>query len=198
MMDLLLSADIFYLSGVFTVSQSWIDFVKPGGPSYCLVEILQSRVQYHSLAFVGVCGGALISGASNSFGLTPLDVLQGATIAYRSNCSPAAIVSAHSSTTNEFLLTTGCGIGIYVWHEHIHAVSFPVVKNHTQWRAFAERNSIALREALVQKVLLPEAYRSDCSSRDYWYFSIAGYIYMYSKWTTVDGLSRSYFESLAQ
>ena len=198
MMDILLSADIFYLAGVFTVSQSWIDFVKPGGHAYCLVEALQSRVQYHSLAFIGVCGGALISGASNRFGLTPLDVLQGATIAYRSNCSAAAIDAADSSTTNEFILTTGCGIAIYVWKEHIHAVSFPVVKNHTQWWAFAERNSIALQDALVQKVRLPEAYRPESSSRDYWYFSIAGYMYRHSKWTAVDGLTRSYFETLAQ
>jgi len=102
------------------------------------------------------------------------------------------------SSTKEFILTTGCAVAIYLWQETRKAVSFPVVKNQAQWWEFAQRNSIALEEALVQKVALPEAYRVKSTSSECWYFSLAGYIYMYSRWKTVDALTRLDFETLAQ
>ena len=174
MMDVLLDADIFYMAGVFEVPKLWIYMTKPGGCSHCLVETLQARVQYNSLAFIGVCGGAVISGASNHYGLQPLDLLQGTTIRYDSNCNAKSVNVM--TTTQEFQLTTGCAFAIYLWQDTRKSVSFLVVKNAGQWWPFAEHNSIALEEALVQKVALPLAYRNPVS-KEYCFFWRDGYIY---------------------
>jgi len=110
-------------------------------------------VQYNSLAFIGVCGGSVIAGAENPYGLTPLDLLQGTSIRYHANCGPEQVLVV--SCAQEFQPTTGCAVAIYLWQDIRKAISFPVVKNKAQWWDFAERNSVALEEALVQKVALP-------------------------------------------
>ncbi len=51
MMNILLDADIFYMGGVFEVSDLWKSYVSPGGYNHCLVETLQKKVQYIILEY---------------------------------------------------------------------------------------------------------------------------------------------------
>ena len=110
----------------------------------------------------------MISGASNKWGLTPLDLLQGTNIKYHANCNAASV--SEVSTTENFILTTGCGVAINIWQDTRQAISLVVVKNHTQWHSFAGRNSIALMNALVQKVASPRAYLNPVSNERWWFY----------------------------
>ena len=168
MMKVLREADIFYMAGVFAVSELWIEMTNRDGRSHCLVEKLQERVQYHTLAVICVCGGAMISGASNKWGLTPLDLLQGTNIKYHANCNAASV--SEVSTTENFILTTGCGVAINIWQDTRQAISLVVVKNHAQWHSFAGNNSVALMNALVQKVASPRAYLNPVSNERWWFY----------------------------
>ena len=190
LMMFLLDADIFYRAGAFEVSRAWIQMTRPGGQSHCLVEALQTRVQYNSTAFIGVCGGALISGASNLYGLMPLDLLQGTTIRYDACCSASSVDVM--TTSQAFQMTSGCAIAINVWHETHESSCFPVVKNQSQWWSFAERNSTALAEALVQKLALPSLHIS--RSSDARFFRLDGIVYMDGCWNNCCKLTLAIYD----
>ena len=196
MIDLLLATDVFYFAGVFKVSQMWKESTSPGGYSYCLIYLLRALVQYNSVAFIGVCGGAVISMSSNDYGLTPLDLLQGARLRYDA-CSAGTIPV--TTVDGEFQMTSGCAIAVYIWQDDCRAVSFPVVKNHRQWWDFASKNSAALNDALVQKALSPSKYKVIATGESWW-FSLSGYSYMRSVgyWQHVRAPSLADYRLMAQ
>ena len=66
--------------------------LKPAGPTrQSLVTLLQERIQYNHCAFFGVCGGAMMSGATNCYGLPGLDLFDGLTVKYDCNVSASAV-----------------------------------------------------------------------------------------------------------
>ena len=117
MMTVLAQCDLFYMAGIFTVPDAWV--ARAHGPAFRLVEEIQTRVQYNAMAFVGVCGGALMSGSQPYRGLPPLDLLQGATVWYESCCSKAPVHTTH----NIVQFTTDCAVAIYTWHDHRESAS---------------------------------------------------------------------------
>jgi len=168
MMATLASCDLFYMSGIFDVPQTWVD--RSNGPALSLVQEIQRRVQYNEMAFMGVCGGALMSGSQPFYGLAPLDLLQGAAVMYDINCSNAPV----RTTPNVVQITTGCAVAIYIWRDRREAISFPVVKNSSKWYCFAADSTRALQYFVVQKCNSPEAFHS---AEGVWFCSLAGYVY---------------------
>ena len=166
MMHVLLQADVFYLAG------GWSRRTLPSQFAYCLVEMLRARVQYNLLAFIGVCGGAVIAGKENGYGVTPLDLLQGAKITYLSSSKPTD-AEGKISTAGDFVMTSGCAFGINVWQSHTRVASFPVIKNHDKWLDFSLSNSIALESAILRIIKYPEAFSDESGM---WYFSLHGCI----------------------
>ena len=167
MMTVLAQCDLFYMAGIFTVPDAWV--ARAHGPAFRLVEEIQTRVQYNAMAFVGVCGGALMSGSQPYRGLPPLDLLQGATAWYDSCCSKAPVHTTH----NLVQFTTGCAVAIYTWHDHREAVSFPVMKNSSQWNDFAEESSRVLQDFVVQKCSTPKLFQFE---GEMWFMTLAGYV----------------------
>ncbi len=138
-------------------------------------------MQYNALAYIGVCGGALLAGADPYDGTPGLDLLQGAKIRYDANCGSADVDV--QSCKDLFQFTSGCGFGIYCWQTIRRAVSFPCVKNGAKWCDFATSNTVALEGALTEKVNLPGAFRY---GDELWFFSLAGYVYVDGKWIAID------------
>ena len=168
------------MAGIKEVSSEWIERTRPNGPWHCLVQLVRSLVQYNAMAFIGVCGSAQLSGATNHLGVDPLDLLQGTTIRYIANTSAKQVSDNATSTKQEFLITTGCALGISFWQDTPKAASFSVTKNHADWLVFAEHNSRSLEAALLEKGRDPEwfFYRDPGNgSLQHWAFSLAGYIF---------------------
>ena len=110
-----------------------------------------------------------MSGSEPYYGLTPLDLLQGAEVRYDSNCATAEVLT----TPQVVQITTGCAVAIYVWQDRRQGICFPVVKNAGGWRPFAEQNTRALQDFVVHKCNSPQEFIFKGSR---WYFTLAGYI----------------------
>ena len=172
-LKLLVDADIFVMSGIFTVDNTWRQRTRAGSEAWPLVEKLRERVQYNHLIYVGICGGAILSGNCNPYQLEPLDLFQGMVVRYDANSS------ANSTTVtpnlSEIQITSGCGAAVHCWQNTRKAVSFPTVKNHASWWGFAERSSVQLAEAMNAKVANPECYND--WQGNVWWFCLAGYAF---------------------
>jgi len=121
------------------------------------------------MAYIGICGGAKISGSVSYYGLAPLDLLQGAEVLYDVNCSRAQVCT----TQNAVQITTGCAVAIYMWQNRRQGICFPVVKNAGQWWPFAEQNTMALQDFVVQKCNTPEEFSFEEGNLQLdWYFRL--------------------------
>ena len=184
MIQLLNDTDVFYMGGIYgNASESWKNMTRPGGRSHCLVELLRARVQYNCIAYVGVCGGAMLAGSVNYYGLTPLDLLQGLKVEYHSNCSAGSLESLQLPQTGEVHFATGGAIGICLWHTTHRVICFPCIKNGTSWVQFCERNAAAAAATLRWKVASPDRFLDD--RNEFWFYSLAGYLYRGNAWLPV-------------
>ena len=171
MMATLKGCDIFYMGGIHSISEKWARDSEQS-PARRLSEEIQRRVQYNMMAYIGICGGAKISGSVSYYGLAPLDLLQGAEVLYDINCSRAQVCT----TQNAVQITTGCAVAIYMWQNRRQGICFPVVKNAGQWWPFAEQNTMALQDFVVQKWNTPEELIfAEGNWQLNWYFSLGGY-----------------------
>ena len=106
------------------------------------------------------------------YGLTPLNLLQGAEVLYDCNCSTAEVCARQDAVQ----ITTGCGVAIFMWHGKSGAICFPVVKNARKWWSFAQESTIALQNFVLQKWNTPEHFtHMEGGLRKKWCFSLGGY-----------------------
>ena len=182
MMATLQSCDIFYMGGIFRICEKWARESQQG-PARRLSEEIQRRVQYNKMAYIGICGGAKIAGSMTYYGLTPLDLLQGAEVLYDCNCSTAEVCERQ----NALQITTGCGVAICMWHGTRLAICFPVVKNAGKWWLFAEKSTMALQDFVERKWNTPEHFTyMEGGLLLKWCFSLGGYCkYEDEEWTAV-------------
>lgn len=172
-------ADVFWFAGIFEV---------PGGlrdrmAHTALLSTLQARVQYNHCAFVGICGGAVLSGAHNSYGLPPLDLLDGVRVHYDANVSAKAVPLRTSSDNQLVQMTSGCALAIVVWGSRIASQCFPVVKNQFQWWDFSTENSRALQRLTEKKAEDWAGYEwpalnDSVEPVTVWYFNLRGFVWM--------------------
>ena len=154
MMATLRGCDIFYMAGIYRVSEQWAQ-ASAQGPARRLAEEIQTRVQYNCMAFIGVCGGAKMSGSEPYYGLTPLDLLQGAAVRYDRNCSTAQVLT----TPQVVQITTGCAVAMYMWQDRRQGICFHCVKKNADvWWPFAEQNTRALQDFVVHKCNTPQEW----------------------------------------
>ena len=179
MLNILNTSDIFYMAGVFApVCPEWQTSIQPGGRSHILVTKLRDLVQYDALAYIGICGGAMLAGAGrNHYGLTPFDLLSGTKVQYNTNAGPT-MVSVDSSTASDIAqITKGCGLALYIKPGRCAAISFPTIKNSLQWKPFAEESTVELSNLVEHKAQQSYAY-SDGNGH-HWHFCLQGY-WLYS------------------
>ena len=154
MMETLRGCDIFYMAGIYRVSEQWAQ-ASAQGPARRLAEEIQTRVQYNCMAFIGVCGGAKMSGSEPYYGLTPLDLLQGAEVRYDCNCATAQVLT----TPQVVQITTGCAVAMYMWQDRRQGICFHCVKKNADvWWPFAEQNTRALQDFVVHKCNTPQEW----------------------------------------
>ena len=154
MMATLRGCDIFYMAGIYRVSAQWAQ-ASAQGPARHLAEEILIRVQYNCMAFIGVCGGAKMSGSEPYYGLTPLDLLQGAAVRYDCNCSTAQVLT----TPQVVQITTGCAVAMYMWQDRRQGICFHCVKKNADvWWPFAEQNTRALQDFVVHKCNTPQEW----------------------------------------
>ena len=167
--------------GIYSISENWARESEQG-PARRLSEEIQRRVQYNKMAYIGICGGAKIAGSMTYYGLTPLDLLQGAEVLYDCNCSTAEVCER----PNAVQITTGCGVAICMWHGTRLAICFPVVKNAGKWWSVAE-NTMALQDFVVRKWNTPEHFTyMEGGLLLKWCVALGGYCkYEDGEWTAV-------------
>ena len=109
--------------------------------------------------------------------MTPWDLLQGTSLKYDADVS-AGMVSV-TTNPNEFQMTTGCGLALYLWRDQAAAACFPVIKNSYQWEAFCASNTEALQHALQEKAKAHKVYSVprglQVDGMTIWRFTLAGY-----------------------
>ena len=173
MTRLLMQATVFYFAGIHNV---------PAGLRYALAHgqlaaLLKERVQYNQCAYFGVCGGALVAGTGTPYPCWPcLDLLDGVTVRYDS-CVGAGMAEVLTGWQPQVMqITAGVGLAFVMTPTHIEGCSFPVIKNHQKWAAFAARNTTALCQLLARKAECWSEYRWRDIDNSRWYVNLRGYI----------------------
>ena len=166
---LLGSADVFYCCGGFHRFPTLRDYIDLCDEKN--LNVLRERIQYDSMAYIGICAGAMLA-SDALFGLVPtVEIVYDANSApedtsYRTNLKT-------SSGKTVLQMTSGCGFSIDIWHKRptmLH--SFPVVKNKAKWYAYADMNTSLLQEAGKHLECVLVAYLG--YSNETWFFSIRG------------------------
>ena len=139
--ETLVNCDMFYFAGVHQD--------LPALTNASLVEILRGRVQCNEICYLGVCGGALISGFSARYGTDGLDLLDGVDVLYPA-CGKATAANVESNA-NMVQITSGCAAFILMTPTEQRGKSIIVVKNYSQWWDFSQGNSLALQRFVDAK-----------------------------------------------
>ena len=162
--ELLVNCDMLYYAGVHSQ--------LPALTNASLVEILRGRVQCNEICYLGVCGGALISGFSAIYGTYGLDILDGAEVVYHA-CDSAQNAEVET-TRNKVQITSGCAAFIRMTPTLLWGKSVPVCKNNTWWE-FAGKNSLKLQDFVDAKARSWKIYKyeQNCSCR-FWWFNLCG------------------------
>ena len=119
-----------------------------------LAQAVKGQVQCGKLMWMGVCGGAMVSGARYEWTNRPgLDVLEGVTIDYCPNTS-ADDMGPSRTNRHRIHITSWCGVALWIDRDHTLASSFVVSKNG-KWfgpkKEWADDNTQKLRD-LVQVI----------------------------------------------
>ena len=172
MFRLLVDVDVFIMGGVHNVSQRWKERTSQGQEAWPLVKELQARVQYNVLMYIGICGGAILSGKDNPYGLEPFDLFQGMRVRYDWKVN-AKNVEQHQERA-QIQITSGTGVAIHCWRQQRRGLVFSTVKNHRSWKRFAEDSSTRLTHAIECRANNPASFHF---GRGQWWYSLAGFAY---------------------
>ena len=173
MFRLLVDVDVFIMGGVHNVSERWKERTRPGQEAWPLLKELQARVQYNVLIYIGICGGAILSGNVNPYGLEPFDLFQGMRVRYDWNTT-AKSVGQHQDLA-QIQITSGTGVAIHCWRQQRRGLVFSTVKNHRSWTRFAEDSSTRLTNAIECRANNPASFHF--GGGKCWWYSLAGYAY---------------------
>ena len=170
--ELLLNCHMFYFAGIW--EQNFRDGFRFAIRNSSLVHVLKGRVQCNEICYLGVCGGALISGCTPMYGTPSLDLLDGVNIEYTANCSAGqAIVETTAQTVH---ITTGTAAFLLMTPTEKQGASIVVVKHAGQWYGFAKRSSDGLQRFVDGKANVWTLYkdRLPLGGYRYWHFNLCG------------------------
>ena len=124
MMQLLDDSNLFYFCGI---SQMTGDLRQALTVSP-LVDHLRFRIQYNEMSFFGVCGGAMMAGATTPYGCPGLDIFDGFTVHYDAHISGAAATLKTNFRDRVMQMMTGCALAVAVTYDKLAATSFCTIK----------------------------------------------------------------------
>ena len=152
MTELLNAATIFYMAGVHGRHRTTrIDVATEHIQQ--LVARLKQKMHQNEIAYIGICGGAMLAGKFTEFPHVPFDLLEGTIVCYDSSVGPEHISEMKTDVMKDIVqITSGCAIAVVLTTESRRAVSFSTVKNNAKWKPFAEANTLALQKWLEVKV----------------------------------------------
>ena len=147
MRNLLSIADIFCMGGINDPPNSpWRMRTQPGFPGHALVRTLKHLIQWNAIAYVGICGGAILAGRSNPYGCPPLDLFCGATLIYEGSTNPTEL-RQQISFGNVVWIATGMGCALRILPQSCEALAFGCVKKKSwEWRELAQYYTPQLQE----------------------------------------------------
>ena len=95
----------------------------------------------------------MLAGKSTTFVHTPFNLLEDTNVFYSGGISAKSCEMKTNASKNILQITTGCAIAVKLTtnKNSCRAVSFPCIKNHTQWHKFAAESTQALHEWLEVK-----------------------------------------------
>ena len=170
--NLLSRSDLFYFAGVHEIDPD-VQHQMRYGP---LLPLLQDRIQYNQCTFYGVCGGAMLAGAGEKYGVPGLDIFGGCTVRYDFNAAAKHVAVDTNAQQRIIQITSGCGVVVIMDPVVQIGVSFPTVKNHRKWWDFADQSTLQLKKVIALKV----SEWQPCSHGEVvWYFNIMGMISYY-------------------
>ena len=170
MKELLMNGDLFYFAGVFKVPQGLNDAMRDGP----LLHLLRERIQYNQCAFFGVCGGAMMAGENNHYGLPGLDIFDGITVQYDANVGAKEVTVATNAEANIIQMTTGCAIAFIMDATLVRGTSFTCIKNQSSWWQFAEQNTQEVQMIIDKKMNEWNPYYDEEGTL--WWFNLRGYL----------------------
>ena len=169
---LLKRSDLFYFAGVFEIDPD-VQRKMRHGP---LLPLLQDLIRYNQITFFGVCGGAILAGAGENYGVPGLDIFGGCTVRYDFNAAAKHVAVDTNAQQRIIQITSGCGVVVIMDPVVQIGVSFPTVKNHRKWWDFADQSTLQLKKVIALKV----SEWQPCSHGEVvWYFNIMGMISYY-------------------
>ena len=127
MMQRLNNSRLFYFCGVWAMS----DDLRRALTHSPLVKHLRDRIQYNQMAFFGVCGGAMLAGATTPYG-PGLNLFNGFAVRYDGNIGAALAEVKTNYDERVMQITTGCALVVKMTPDTIAAKSFITIKNGQQ------------------------------------------------------------------
>ena len=170
MIDRLMNADLFYFAGVHKIPQG-LNHAMRNGP---LLHLLLERIQYNQCAFFGVCGGAMMAGKNNPYGLPGLDIFDGITVQYDMNVGASIdYLVATNAEAQIMQMTTGCALAFVMDAKVLRGTSFACIKNHAGWWPVAQRNTREVQSIIDMKKNDWTSYHDEDGQ---WWFNLQGII----------------------
>ena len=169
---LLKRSDLFYFAGVFEIDPD-VQRKMRHGP---LLPLLQGLIRYNQCTFFGVCGGAILAGAGENYGVPGLDIFGGFTVKYDWNVGADSVTVDTNAQQRIIQITTGCAVVVIMDSVAQIGVSFPTIKNHRQWWDFAKRSTLELNKIIALEVSEWQPYSDGEVVR---YFNIRGLVSYY-------------------
>ena len=132
MTELLNAATIFYMAGVHGRHRTTpIDVATEHIQQ--LVARLKQKMHQNEIAYIGICGGAMLAGKFTEFPHVPFDLLEGTIVCYDSSVGPEHISEMKTDVIKDIVqITSGCAIAVVLTTDNRRAVSFPTVKNNAK------------------------------------------------------------------
>ena len=200
-LDILEQCDVFYMCGgdpgfgmpsdFWSALSQWHAFCRggrdcprPGSSEFIdRMNLLNERVMYNQILFMGSCMGAMTAGetfcrGSWGFarGIKLFDFMQGTSLEYEAGTAAEAcdtdIISAQT-----IKITSGSGVAVHVWQERRIVMQFRTTRLDKGWWHWSDRVSNIYR---IQQVAENIARRRDgpyhCEEHGIWYFRLWGAI----------------------
>ena len=174
--------DIFYKSGIFKVPEAWVRQACTS-TSVChrLMEEVKRRVLGHTMAYIGVCGGAKWAGSQNYRGLPGLCLLGRVIVTYDSDAEPDIPTQAGEL---ELHFTQSVAVAIVIWQGEYKVQAFPCIKKKgAQWERFCNASNDVYRD-VVEKWAAEHMCFPDAQGVETWH-SVGGWVVIADAWRPV-------------
>ena len=131
-------------------------------------------MQCNEIAYLAVCGGAMLSGCSQKYDTDPLELLDGVEVLYR--IGQEAWQAEVETTDVTVQMTKACAAFILMTPDEQRGKSICTIKNKDQWRNFVQKNSVAMQRFVDAKATSWKKYkyRAQDGSYRFWWFNLCG------------------------